>query len=189
MRRTFDGLVSEAEAAPAVGWDFGWLAGRATEQRPSWGYHRLLGQRLSRIFSALDLQTGGGEVLAGTTTTFPATMAATEWWPANVETATRLLGDLGCVVVVHADGSPLPFGNNAFDLVTTRHPVTVEWEEIARVLRPGGTHLAQQPAARSLLLPSRAVTARPGRGRDRRPRRRRGRGPRRYRPAGINGRP
>jgi hypothetical protein len=40
MDRSFDDLVAEAEAASVDGWDFSWLAGRATEQRPSWGYQR-----------------------------------------------------------------------------------------------------------------------------------------------------
>ncbi len=46
-------------------------------------------------------------------------------------------------VVASSDEPPLPFADNAFDLVTCRHPVTVWWREIARVLRPGGTYLAQ----------------------------------------------
>lgn len=36
--RSFDELVAEAEQADATGWDFGWLNGRATEERPSWRY-------------------------------------------------------------------------------------------------------------------------------------------------------
>ncbi|PJT46443.1 SAM-dependent methyltransferase, partial [Streptomyces albidoflavus] len=63
----FDALVAEAEAAPVDGWDFSWFEGRATEERPSWGYQRLLAGRLAdpAVRAALDLQTGGGEVLAG----------------------------------------------------------------------------------------------------------------------------
>ena len=45
-RRSFDDLVAEAVAVPVEGWDFSWLDGRATEQRPSWGYQRLMSQRL-----------------------------------------------------------------------------------------------------------------------------------------------
>ena len=37
MSRSFDELVSEADAAPVDGWDFSWLDVRATEERPSWG--------------------------------------------------------------------------------------------------------------------------------------------------------
>ena len=49
---------------PVEGWNFSWLDGRATEQRPSWGYQRLLGAKLAAAGAALDIQTGGGEVLA-----------------------------------------------------------------------------------------------------------------------------
>jgi len=47
------------------------------------------------------------------------------------------------VVVATRDEPPLPFADAAFDLVTTRHPISVWWAEIRRVLRPGGTYLAQ----------------------------------------------
>lgn len=145
MPATFDDLVAEAAAAPVEGWDFSWLDGRATEQRPSWGYQRLLSQRLARASAAVDLQTGGGEVLAGAgeLDTFPPTMAATEPWPPNAALATRLLHPRGVVVVAVADHPPLPFADNAFDLVTSRHPSALWWTEIARVLRPGGTYFAQ----------------------------------------------
>ncbi|MBF6098223.1 class I SAM-dependent methyltransferase [Nocardia cyriacigeorgica] len=142
MRRTFEELVAEAEAAPVAGWDFSWLDGRATEQRPSWGYQRLMNARLARATAALDIQTGGGEVLAGAAT-LPPVMAATESWPPNVAKATALLRPRGVVVVADPDEPPLPFADAAFDLVTSRHPATVWWPEIARVLEPGGTYFAQ----------------------------------------------
>ncbi|MBO2454102.1 class I SAM-dependent methyltransferase [Actinomadura barringtoniae] len=145
MARTFEDLVAEAAAAPVEGWDFSWLDGRATEERPSWGYQRTMAARLAdtEVSAALDIQTGGGEVLAGASR-MPPVMAATESWPPNVAKATRLLHPRGAVVVADADEPPLPFAAEAFDLVTSRHPVTVWWEEIARVLRPGGAYLSQQ---------------------------------------------
>jgi SAM-dependent methyltransferase len=144
MDRSFDALVDEAAAVPIDGWDFSWLDGRATEERPSWGYQRLLSGRLAAATAALDIQTGGGEVLAGARTErFPPTMVATEGWPPNVAKATALLHSLGAVVVADPEESPLPFANGAFDLVTSRHPATVHWSEIARVLAPGGTYFAQ----------------------------------------------
>ncbi|WP_433465204.1 class I SAM-dependent methyltransferase [Spirillospora sp. CA-128828] len=139
---TFEELVAEAESAPVAGWDFSWLDGRATEQRPSWGYQRLMSERLARAWAALDIQTGGGEVLAGAAE-FPPTMAATESWPPNIEKAARLLHPRGAVVVADPDEPPLPFADEAFDLVISRHPATVHWTEIARVLAPGGTYFAQ----------------------------------------------
>ncbi|MDQ1607864.1 MAG: hypothetical protein QOE16_596, partial [Microbacteriaceae bacterium] len=39
----FEELVAEAESASVDGWDFSWFDGRATEERPSWGYSRILG--------------------------------------------------------------------------------------------------------------------------------------------------
>ncbi|WP_228001046.1 class I SAM-dependent methyltransferase [Nocardia australiensis] len=143
MLRTFDELVAEAEAVPVDGWDFSWLDGRATEQRPSWGYQRLMGERLANATAALDIQTGGGEVLAAAPT-LPTTMVATESWPPNVAKATQLLHPLGVVVVADSDEPPLPFADASFDLVTSRHPVQAWWDEIARVLRPGGLYLSQQ---------------------------------------------
>lgn len=61
---TFEDLVAEGAAVPTEGWDFSWFTGRATEQRPSWGYSKLLADRMAKSEAALDTQTGGGEVLA-----------------------------------------------------------------------------------------------------------------------------
>ncbi len=149
MSSEFDELVAEAESVDVSGWDFSWLQGRATEERPSWGYQRLLGGRLATATSALDIQTGGGEVLAGVEA-FPPTMAATESWPPNVALAARRLHPRGVVVVADPDEPPLPFADESFDLVTSRHPATVWWPEVARVLRPGGTYLAQHVGPESL---------------------------------------
>ena len=52
--RSFDDLVAEAAAVDVSGWDFSWLGGRATEERPPWGYARLLAARLAQVASALD---------------------------------------------------------------------------------------------------------------------------------------
>lgn len=142
VSRDFEDLIAEAASADVSGWDFSWLDGRATEERPSWRYQRLLCQRLATVRAALDIQTGGGEVLARAEH-FPPTMVATESWPPNVALFTRRLHPRGLVVVAHPDEPPLPFSEDAFDLVSSRHPTTVWWQEIARVLRPGGTYLAQ----------------------------------------------
>ncbi|GAA4346260.1 class I SAM-dependent methyltransferase [Angustibacter luteus] len=140
--RTFDELVSEADRADVTGWGFDWLDGRASEERPPWGYARLLAGRLRTVRSALDLDTGGGEVLAEMPE-LPARMCATEGWAPNAERARALLGPRGVDVVVLDDESPLPFPDASFELVTSRHPVRPDWAEIARVLTPGGRYLAQ----------------------------------------------
>ncbi|MGI5506905.1 class I SAM-dependent methyltransferase [Lentzea sp. CA-135723] len=139
---TFEALVAEGEAVPLDGWDFSWFAGRATEERPPWGYARLIADRLRAVSSALDLQTGGGEVTASAPV-LPPLMAATESWPPNALVASRNLP----LVVRAPDGGPLPFRGSVFDLVISRHPVVTPWREIARVLKPGGTYFSQQIGA------------------------------------------
>jgi SAM-dependent methyltransferase len=150
MSVEFDELIAEAASADVSGWDFSWLDGRATEARPTWGYQRLMSARLASVRSALDIQTGGGEVLDGAPR-FPPTMAATESYPPNVVLATRRLHPRGVVVVADPDEPPLPFADDAFELVTSRHPATIWWGEIARVLRPGGRYFAQHVGPESLV--------------------------------------
>ncbi|GAA2030288.1 methyltransferase domain-containing protein [Terrabacter terrae] len=140
--RGFDELVGEAESADLTGWGFGWLEGRATEERPPWRYSRLLADRLAVAESALDLDTGGGEVLAEAPV-LPKRMAVTEEWPPNVARAREVLGPRGVEVVETTLGEPLPFADGSFELVTSRHPVRPDWAEIRRVLAPSGHYLAQ----------------------------------------------
>lgn len=142
MTDMFDALIEAGASADVSGWDFSWLDGRATEERPAWGYALQLADRLSRASASLDIQTGGGEVLAEAEI-FPTTAVATESWSPNVLKATRLLHSRGVVVVADPDEPPLPFADEAFDLVTSRHPATIWWDEIARVLRPEGSYFAQ----------------------------------------------
>jgi SAM-dependent methyltransferase len=152
---TFEDLISEGASAPVEGWDFSWFAGRATEERPPWGYARLLGQRMAALAgvpdaAALDLQTGGGEVLASIPAA-PPVLVATECWPPNVEVARRILAPLGARVVAMADElGDLPLPDASFDLVVSRHPVGVRWDEVARVLKPGGTYFSQDVGAGSV---------------------------------------
>jgi SAM-dependent methyltransferase len=145
---SFEDLVAEGAAVPVEGWDFSWFDGRASEERPPWGYARMMAERMARTQAALDIQTGGGEVLAQVTQP-PPVLAATESWPPNVAIARRNLAPLGAAVAEVADDADLPFPADSFDLVVSRHPVEVDWPEIARVLRPGGTYFSQQVGAGS----------------------------------------
>jgi SAM-dependent methyltransferase len=150
---SFEELLAEGESVPVHGWDFSWFEGRATEERPPWGYARLLADRLGRVGDVLDVQTGGGEVLAealGRAARLPAVVAATEAWPPNAQLARRRLAPFGGTVAEVPDDAPLPFGPESFDLVVSRHPTVVGWPEIARVLRPGGAYLSQQVGAGSV---------------------------------------
>jgi SAM-dependent methyltransferase len=138
----FDNLVDGAVRAPITGWDFSWLEGRATEERPPWRYSSLLARHARTATRLLDLQTGGGELLSELPHV-PPFVAATEAWPPNVTRAASILRDKRMWVVA-ADDRSLPFGSESFDLVVSRHPVATCWGEIARVLVPGGRFLSQQ---------------------------------------------
>jgi SAM-dependent methyltransferase len=143
-KRSFDALIEEAEHAPIDGWDFSWLEGRATEERPSWRYSERVAERAAGATRMLDLQSGGGEMLAGLPE-LPPLLVASEGYGPNVEVAMRTLRPRGAsVVATHDDRAAFPFAGETFDLVTSRHPVQTWWTEIARVLRPGGTYCSQQ---------------------------------------------
>jgi SAM-dependent methyltransferase len=146
--RPFVDLVEESAAADVSGWAFDWLSGRATEERPPGGYARLLNGRLGQVASALDIDTGGGEVLAEAVR-FPQRMVATEMWPPNLQRARELLGPRGVEVVGTFEGAPLPFADESFELVSARHPVEPAWTEIHRVLEAGGCYFAQHVGPRS----------------------------------------
>ena len=87
---TFEDLVAEGVAVPVEGWDFSWFEGRATEERPPWSYARLMGERMAGASAALDIETGGGEVLGGILHP-PRLLVATESWPPNVAVARNTL--------------------------------------------------------------------------------------------------
>lgn len=140
--RSFEDLVAEAESADVTGWGFEWLAGRATEERPPWGYAKLLANRLGSVRSALDIDTGGGEVV-DEAPVLPARMVVTEAWPPNAHRARERLGPRGVQVVEVREERPLPFPDESFELVTARHPVRPDWPEIYRVLVDGGHYFAQ----------------------------------------------
>lgn len=81
---------------------------------------------------------------------YPPTAVVTESWPPNIDHASRLLHPRGVVVVADRDEPPLPFADGAFDLVTSRHPASIWWDEIARVLDRGGTYFAQHVGPASM---------------------------------------
>ncbi len=140
----FNELVEAAQAAPVDGWDFSWLDGRASEARPPWCYSRRAVERLRQARSVLDVQTGGGEVFAEMLQqALPSRTVATEGWAPNLALARERLSPFGTAVVEVPETAGLPFDDTSFDLVLSRHPNVTPWDEVARVLRPGGCYFAQ----------------------------------------------
>jgi SAM-dependent methyltransferase len=138
---SYEELVAAAMAAPVDGWDFGWMAGRAEGPKPSWSYRDLAHEHLARTEALLDVDTGGGELLASLGP-LPACTWATEAWTPNIPIARRRLEPLG-VTVLPVGAGTLPLPDGSVDLVLNRHGRLVP-PEVRRVLRPGGVLLTQQ---------------------------------------------
>lgn len=148
--KEFDGLVLEAEASPVGTWDFTWLDGRAVEERPTWHYFQQVAERAAGVSTLLEVQAGSGTMM-GTLPVLPSLSVATEGFPSSVAAAAPRLASRGAHLVVTSQSHRgLPFATASFDLVVSRHPVEVWWDEIARVARSGGVYLAQHVGAYSL---------------------------------------
>jgi SAM-dependent methyltransferase len=142
---------SREESQPFTGWDFGYLRRRYSEEKPPWSYEDLAREVLRKSRSAVDLGTGGGEVLSTLADTFPGRMVATEAYPPNWTIARDRLAGSGAHVVAYAADEPssvLPFRDVSFDAVLDRHEA-YDPREVARVLAPGGVFLTQQVDGRS----------------------------------------
>lgn len=140
-------------AQPAAGWDFSAIeaTGRVASSPLPWSYGSVALAALRQAQSALDIGTGGGEVLARLAP-FPRRICATEGYAPNVPIAQARLGPLGVEVRdVSTLGLGLPFADGAFDLVLSRHSA-YDPEEVARVLRPGGRLVTQQVGSRNQAL-------------------------------------
>jgi SAM-dependent methyltransferase len=152
--RHYDELVGEAVGVPITGWEFAWLDGRAVGSDPSWSYPELARRLVRGAGSLLDLDTGGGELLAELMPLPPHTVAVESWSP-NTPVARDRLTPFGVSVVTE-----LPGGEREFDVVLSRHgrlPVA----DIARLLKPGGTLLSQQVGSDDLTELNAALGAPP----------------------------
>lgn len=137
--------------SPAEGWDFSEFDGRVIEEAPPWSYRALAADALRSAKSAVDLGTGGGELLQELRSVLPADMHATEGWPPNIPIARAALEPLGIPVAEYdaERGDSLPYTDERFDVVLSRHEV-YSAAEVCRVLKPGGVFLTQQVDGRNL---------------------------------------
>ena len=131
-------------SGPTTGWDFATIDADV-DGEPPWSYNALARQALSGATSALDMGTGGGELLLSLRDALPTDTIATEGWPTNIPVAGEALAPYGIEVVPYdAETDPrMPFNDNRFDVVLNRHESYVT-TEVFRVLRPGGVFLTQQ---------------------------------------------
>jgi SAM-dependent methyltransferase len=94
--------------------------------------------RVEHVTRALDLGTGTGLGARSIAERF------TDAWVAGIDLAEEMVREAvgrtaeGRIRYLVGDGSALPFANGVFDLITAVN-VFVFWEEVTRVLAPGGT--------------------------------------------------
>lgn len=140
--RRFSELIDQATSTTIEGWHFSFLEGRQATTPLPWSYEQLATEHLAAATRVLDVDTGGGEVLARLSP--PAGSVAIEDWSTNVPIARARLDPMG-VSVRQRTGGRLPVADGSVDLVLNRHG-ELDLAETARVLRPGGVIVSQQVA-------------------------------------------
>jgi SAM-dependent methyltransferase len=123
----------------------GWMAyvhSRPLGSRHPWDYMARAKQLMASASSVLDMGTGGGERFGELLDGFNGLPLATEEWHVNAPIAADHLRPMGCSLVC-CKSLVLPLADESFDLVVNRHE-ELDPQEVARVLKPGGTVLTQQ---------------------------------------------
>jgi SAM-dependent methyltransferase len=136
------------EAASFEGWDFDHIQGRSSQDAPPWSYRDRAAELIGSSQRLLDVDTGGGEMLASLAP-LPPEAAATESYLPNVAVARARLAPLGVAVEEVAVGAHWPFADVAFDLILNRQG-HINAAEIVRTLSPGGVFFSQQVGSDNL---------------------------------------
>jgi len=149
MQKSFDQLITEANQASMIGWDFSFLTNRWVESPLSWDLKSRIQTLFSGVSSMVDMGTGGGEFLRSLMP-LPENVTATEGYAPNVAVARRNLEPLGIEVVDITAGPGLPFRDQQFGFIMNRHE-EYEPAEVWRVLKPGGHFITQQVGGQDLI--------------------------------------
>ena len=128
-----------------TGWSFEGMEIKHLEPGPPWDYEAIVREHAARATSMVDLGTGGGEFYSTVVEGFSGRAVATEEYQVNAPIARQRLSPFGAHVVRASADHGLPFADATFDLVIDRHEALLP-EDVARVLRPGGTVITQQVA-------------------------------------------
>jgi len=130
------------KAARFTGWDLSGVKPKLLDPGPPWNYEDLIREYAEDKKQALDMGTGGGELLSQMRHALPHRTIATEEWKVNAPIAKRRLDPFD-VDTVRCKSLNLPFASSIFDLVANRHE-ELDPKEVARVLSPGGYVVTQQ---------------------------------------------
>ena len=161
MERTqsFDQLIANAMSHDFCGWDFSYLSGRMVQESVSWDYCHQVREVLRGASSALDIDTGGGELLASLVP-LPWRTVATEGYAPNIPIARQNLESLGVEVVEVGLGEDeqMPFPSSEFNVVLNRHG-GFRADEFSRILKPDGIFISQQVGGTNNLSLNQALEA------------------------------
>lgn len=138
--QNFTELINRAYETPIDGWHFTFLNGRVASTDLPWDYQRLAAEHVASARRVLDVDTGGGEKFAEMLP--PRGSAAVEDWPTNIPIARQRLQPNG-ITVTSRINHRIPLDASSFDLVLNRHG-DLDFNEAARLLRPGGMLFSQQ---------------------------------------------
>jgi SAM-dependent methyltransferase len=136
------------EASDRVGEQSGWDFSSLHDWRAPapWEYEEVVVQYASSRARALDIGTGGGEVIEYILPKLGPTVVLDHQHRTATAAHARLSRSASVVI---GDGRALPFPDASFDLVLDRH-AWVFLAEFARVLVPGATLVTQQVGGRNL---------------------------------------
>ena len=144
---SFEDLVGEAWNADREGWDFSRLTGRVECAPLPWDYRERATELVREAQALLDVDTGGGELLAALAP-LPRRSVAVESWGPNLQVARRRLTPLGVRVEKRIEAAAKD--GHRFDLVLNRHG-RLGAIALASLLVPGGRLLTQQVGSRNHL--------------------------------------
>ena len=131
------------EQFPFGGWELMHLDGRWESEPLPWDYREEVLMRLKDTDMLLDMDTGDGGFLLSLRHPYELTCAA-ESDERDYESCVEQLAPLGIrTAFCNVDEEELPFEDDMFDMVLSRHGGYMI-EELFRVLKPGGLFITEQ---------------------------------------------
>lgn len=131
------------EQFPFGGWELMHLDGRWESEPLPWDYREEVLMRLKDTDMLLDMDTGDGGFLLSLRHPYELT-CATESDERDYESCVEQLAPLGIrTMFCNVDEEELPFEDDMFDMVLSRHGGYMI-EELFRVLKPGGLFITEQ---------------------------------------------
>lgn len=146
-KKNFEFYIQDSNF-PFSGWDFSHIEKRMIMAPLTWSYTSKIIPYMKNSSRLLDIGTGGGEFLSSLNRYLPKETHATELYEPNFKLAEERLKDLG-IKVHHVDSkSKIPFNDDFFDLVISRH-ANYDPKEVYRILKKEGNFITQEVGSKN----------------------------------------